>query len=472
MVYRAGDKCPAGCGTKYCGRERTRRIGRAAGRAIDVKGRATVVHDGGGNSPVVMSTTSTADPKEAGALTSRTQIALHRPSFVVALVLVAFVTRAIAATAVHWVSIARGGNGFFFGDDFNYDQLAWQQAQFWRGVGPPVDSHSLHAYTYTEAAIYFVLGHHPLVMKLINCLLGALVVGLVFLLTRRYFGHQAAAFAGIAAAFFPSTFLWSLTNMRDTMFVFAVALLLWLLSVLLATGSWSLILPLLAAFALIGGIRFYIQAMLGLLIPGAILLQSRARWVQRWALAVVVGAGCAVLLWFSGGSQFFSVSPADVNQVRQCMAGEARSAYVPRDTAVAAGCWVSDSQEASLAERSIRDLIGWVPTGFAYALAAPFPWAVNRPIEFVTIPEMLIWYTAVVLAVIALACHWRQWRKFAHLLAFIGGIVLLLALTQGNEGTLVRHRGMIIPFVLIFSGAGAAWLWSLWCMRRVGLDDG
>ena len=255
------------------------------------------------------------------------------------------------------------------------------------------------------------------------------------------------------------------------MFVFAVVLLLWLLSVLLTTGNWRLVLPLLAAFALVGGIRFYIQAMLGLLIPAVILFQCRARWLQRWALAAVVGAGCAVLLWISGGSQFFSVSPADVNQVRQCMAGEATSAYVPRDTEAAPGCWVSDSQEASLANRSVRDLIGWLPTGLAYALAAPFPWTADRAIERVTIPEMLIWYTAMALAVIAVARYWRQRRQYLHLLGFVGGMVLLLALTQGNEGTLVRHRGMIIPFVLIFSGAGAAWLWSLWRIRRVVLND-
>jgi hypothetical protein len=54
------------------------------------------------------------------------------------------------------------------------------------------------------------------------------------------------------------------------------------------------------------------------------------------------------------------------------------------------------------------------------------------------------------------------------LIAYIGGLLLLLAATQGNLGTLVRHRSMVIPFVLIFSGAGAARLWHRWRQRGSG----
>jgi hypothetical protein len=70
------------------------------------------------------------------------------------------------------------------------------------------------------------------------------------------------------------------------------------------------------------------------------------------------------------------------------------------------------------------------------------------------------------LAVGAIARHWRNWQQYIHLLGYIGGILLLIAIGQGNEGTLVRHRGMLIPFVLVFSGAGAAWLWSRWRAQR------
>lgn len=114
---------------------------------------------------------------------------------------------------------------------------------------------------------------------------------------------------------------------------------------------------------------------------------------------------------------------------------------------------------------SLRSLVRWLPTGITYVLAAPFPWAARRAIELATIPEMLLWYAALVCAAIGLIVHWRHWRPQAHLLGYLVGTLLTLGVAQGNLGTLVRQRGMIIPFTLIFSGAGAAWLWSRWQSR-------
>jgi 4-amino-4-deoxy-L-arabinose transferase-like glycosyltransferase len=144
------------------------------------------------------------------------------------------------------------------------------------------------------------------------------VAGLVYLIGRRLFGERAGVLAGVGAAFFPSTFLWSLTTLKDTMFLFAVALLLWLLTEFLVTGRWVLIVPLLAAFALVGGVRFHIQAALGLLVPGTVLLQSRRQLPQKWAQVAVLAIGCAGLLFVSRGLQFFGIGTEYLNQRRYC----------------------------------------------------------------------------------------------------------------------------------------------------------
>jgi len=293
-------------------------------------------------------------------------------------------------------------------------------------------------------------------------------------MARRLFGHLVGVFAGISVAFFPSTFLWSLTGLKDTLFVFAVALLLWLLTLLLASGRWPLILPVLAAFALVGGVRSYVQAMFALLIPGSLLLQSGVRLPQKWVLSAVLLVGCTALLWVSGGVQWFGVPVDQVNRTRYCMAVGAESAYVASSAEAAEECadtgadMGSDmgADEGAVPTRSLQEIVSWLPTGLAYALAAPFPWMADRAIELATIPEMLVWYAAVALAVNGVARHWRNWQQYVHLLGYIGGIFLLLALGQGNEGTLVRHRGMLIPIVLVFSGAGAASLWTYWRARR------
>jgi hypothetical protein len=378
---------------------------------------------------------------------------------VLALVLVAFVLRACAAVTVQAVSLAGGGDGFVFKDERNYDRVAWEQAQAWQGRGPAPSSEGfLNAFSYTQAAVYVAVGHHPLAMKLLNCLCGALTAGLVWLMARRLFGHRAAVIAGVAAALFPSPFLWSLTGLKDPMVVFAIAMHLWLLTEFLAMGRWHLIPPLLASFALVGASRNAILPLLAVLVSGAVVVQTRTRMRQKWPLAAILIFSCAALLVVSGGARWLGVGAEQLNERRCRNASTAESGYVTGAERNADGTLTCPEV----------NVVAWLPRGVIYALAAPFPWTADRAIERATIPDMLAWYGASLFAAMAVARHWRRWREYVHLVGYVGGIVLLLAVTHGNAGTLFRHRSMIIPVVLVFSGEGAVWMWSRWHLCLAG----
>lgn len=104
----------------------------------------------------------------------------------------------------------------------------------------------------------------------------------------------------------------------------------------------------------------------------------------------------------------------------------------------------------------IARTITYAPKGLAYALFAPFPWEVRRTLDLLVLPEMALWY------VILFSAAWtawgarRRWRHFAHVLLFIFAIVGILALVEGNVGTLFRHRAMVIPFVIILASPALA----------------
>jgi uncharacterized membrane protein len=427
---------------------------------------------------------------------SRPLVPRPRVSFVVALVIVAFALRMIAAIVLHQIVFAGGYNFFTRGDDQAYDSVAWQQAQSWRGVGPPVGAsytYLLNAYTYTQAGLFLLVGHRPFAMILLNCAFGALTAGLAYLIALRLFGQLAARFSAIAIAFFPSMLFWSLLNLKDVMSVLTIALLLWLATWLVMTGKQWLILPILLTLVIVGSVRVYIGGMLSVLIPVAVALQSRVRFPHKWRTAALLLAGGAMMLWLSGGGVWFVRTLPILGIMRFATAGDANSAYVPpliaasptplvatgpapagdvRGAAVptvaaaagsvaTAGASPPASDPDAIARRgSLRELVQWFPTGLAYALAAPFPWAARRAVELATIPEMLLWYASMILAVIGLGVHWRQWRQYVLLLGYLGGTILVMAVAEGTIGTLLRHRTMVILPTLIFSGAGAAWVWS------------
>lgn len=456
-----------------------------------------------------------------------------RVPFVVLLVLVAFLVRATVAVAVEPVFFSIGYSGFTGKDDVAYDRVAWQQAQSWLGQGPPVaasDRRYLHAYTYMGAAVYVVAGHRPLAVKLLNCLLAALAVGLVYLCARKLFGVAAARFSGVAAAFFPSTVFWSVLNLKDPLFLFLMALTLWLLTLLLVTQHLRFFLAILVTLLLIGSVRAEVLLLPCLLIPGAFAVQQSAdRW-RKWAKVGILVAGCGAVFWYSGGVTFVRAytNLARLDRQRFAAAGAGQGAFAvatrraPAPTQVAAsGIGASSASQRSPVPSSasrvvarvtaavtqrvvvrptrspdvaahnratptgnnqartgvdkpvvqyahpLRRLIAWLPTGIIFTLGAPFPWTADRAIEQLTIPDMLLWYVALALALVGALAHLRQWRRFVHIGGYVVGMVLIFAVAQGNVGTLIRQRAMmIVPFVVIFSGAGAAWLWSRWQARR------
>jgi predicted exporter len=100
-----------------------------------------------------------------------------------------------------------------------------------------------------------------------------------------------------------------------------------------------------------------------------------------------------------------------------------------------------------------------LPTGLISVLGAPFPWTVRRLKDLPTVPEMLAWYAMLALAAVGIVATFkRDWRKLLLPLLFSAGLILVLALVEGNVGTIFRHRSMLMPTTFIAAGIGLTWL--------------
>jgi len=98
-----------------------------------------------------------------------------------------------------------------------------------------------------------------------------------------------------------------------------------------------------------------------------------------------------------------------------------------------------------------------LPLGMLYVAFAPFPWTAASIRELATIPEMLLWYALLPLALVGLLSLFRHRDfGFAHGAVFLGGMFIALSLIASNTGTLIRSRAMIIPFVIAFAAVAAA----------------
>lgn len=111
----------------------------------------------------------------------------------------------------------------------------------------------------------------------------------------------------------------------------------------------------------------------------------------------------------------------------------------------------SDSLAApAVAARSLL----YLPRGYAYVLLAPFPWAPRSLNETVTVPDVLLWYVVLGAAAWTVWTQRRRWRELATPALYLMGLFTILALAEGNVGTLYRHRAMAMPVAALLAGPG------------------
>src|SRR5439155_13879942 len=90
-------------------------------------------------------------------------------------------------------------------------------------------------------------------------------------------------------------------------------------------------------------------------------------------------------------------------------------------------------------------------------LTVPLPWKIESRAALSYVPEQMVWFLMLALAPLGVASATRRDPLVTWLLvAFALAAVVPVALTSGNVGTLVRHRGLAVPFLVWLSAAGVA----------------
>jgi hypothetical protein len=388
---------------------------------------------------------------------------------VLRLVAVAIVLRLAAITALFLATDhAQVPFGSLFGDEDYFIRRSLWIGNVARGVAiHPIDleyafePNGRSSFLYGIAAIQALTGPAPYGLRLVGVLCYVTAALLLYRIVRPGFG-RVAAYAGLSVMLFlPSLFVWSIGVLKEPPFVLGSALMLGLAIavvrdksvvrravalagiVVLAAGQESLrahggVFSMLA----IGGglaIAFVIarpKVMLASLIAAPIVtaivlsrpevqlrayagLTSAAR--QHWG-AVVVSRGFGYRLL---DARFYR----DLNEASSMDAGEA-ARYLAR---------------AAVAFVTI-----------------PRPWDAQSRSMIAYIPEQIVWYTLVLLVPVGVIYGFRRDGLLTGLLlAHAVFISAGSAITDGNVGTLVRHRGLALPYL--------AWLGTLGlCVILIG----
>ncbi|MER3428144.1 MAG: hypothetical protein C4334_08590 [Pyrinomonas sp.] len=344
---------------------------------------------------------------------------------------------------------------FFGGDAITYDGFGYALLRLWQGeiqFRPEIDRFSAGGgwgMLYLVAAVYAIVGRNPLAIQFINAVIGSATAVVIYLCAYHIFRNvRVARLAAFALAFFPSIILWSSQGLKDAPVVFSLALAM--LATLKLGERWSLkyLLVLIIALFSIFSLRFYIFYMLVAAIAGSFIVGMREldgrSIVRQFAIVVCIGLAMTYLgVLRQAGQQFESYGSLEaVQRSREDLARSARSGF-------AADVDVSTTSGA----------LQVIPIGVVYLLFAPFPWQVEGPRQIITLPEMVIWWSAFPFVLLGgwFTIRYRL-RQTLPILIFTAMLTLAYSVFQGNVGTAYRQRAQLLVFYFIFAAVGFIFL--------------
>lgn len=376
-------------------------------------------------------------------------------AFLVRTFTIAFAIRAFAAALFAIIPALR----LFHEDATGYESVGLRLAMAWTGQTPsyiaPILPDQNWGYFWVCGAIYSVLPFRA-APSLVNSLVGASTVHLVYLLSREFFNVRVCKRSALLVAFVPSMILWSSVALKDPLVSFLVVLALFgcvqLKGRVTTKGVMMTVLPL----AALQPLRFYMIYFVGFAILMALIAERGIRSVSGIYKQLVVVGGLVALLALTGmagrfaeGTDFLSLER--VSQFRHGMATTANTGF-------------ATDVDISTPGRAIA----FLPVGVATLLLAPFPWQMTSLRAALAAPETVVWWYLFPSVIMGIRFAIRKrWAETSPLIIFSATLTLAYSLVHGNVGSGFRQRAQIFVFLFIFAALGT---WQRRC-RRAGIDE-
>ena len=349
----------------------------------------------------------------------------------------------------------------FFGDEeFFKRKTTWLRnvamgipistADFLYAFDKTGDSSYVTVLTYIQA----VVGLAPYGIHAMNACLYLGAISILYKLVRPAVGGFAALFGFTTLLFMPSLFVWSISALKEPLYFLLAALNLYAaVYVIRAQRWWTRI----AAVAAVIGIGLMLQGLreggLALALAGVAgglvltFLVRRTRLLVTCAVAMPIVVALALSrpavqdrAW-SVMHQAAEKHWGHINTPGQTFRLMDSSFYVDRKA-------VTEMTVADAARYTVRAMWAYV--------TVPLPWQIESRSSLAFLPEQIIWLILLALAPIGIGAAIKRDALIASLLITHGFTsAMIVALSGGNVGTLVRHRGLVLPYLVWLSGAGA-----------------
>ncbi|MGH9139755.1 MAG: hypothetical protein ACRD2I_01290 [Vicinamibacterales bacterium] len=351
--------------------------------------------------------------------------------------------------------------GSFFGDE----EYFLRRSMWLRNVGLGIPIHRadlIYAFDdYSETSQLYILGFlqtlvgfAPYGAHLVGIALYLATVVLLFGLVRPAFGAMPALLGLLLMLTLPSLFAWSISALKEPLFFALTAVALVSVVAAVREPRWGRKIALIA-IAVIGSVALQTLRRAGFALEAASIVGGI---VLAWIIVrpkLAIAAAIAVIF------------AASVALARPNVEVAVSDALVQAATYHRGHIWTPGRTYHLLDDRLYTELVDirtmrfdeaarFVTRALFTYVTVPLPMQIYSTAALAFLPEQMVWYLLVGIAPIGLVFAMRRDVLIASMLLTHAAVAaLLIAFTSGNIGTLVRHRGFALPYVIWISAVGA-----------------
>jgi hypothetical protein len=319
------------------------------------------------------------------------------------------------------------------------------------------DEYGRNSYLRLLGWLETTFGPTPYGMRVLNAVMFVTACVLLVSVIRRAFGRLPASAALVVMLFYPTLFVWSISLLKEPLYLLGMSLILVSAIPLISGDGWRRraagALGLAAGLAVVADLRPGAVPLAAASVATGVVLREVARrpWRLVAAAAIVAGLGAAVVVMPS----LRRTTLGAIGTAAKQHAGHVFTVGHPYKT-LDEGFYVNPQTPRSsnltlTADQAAR----YVLRSAVSFVLVPLPWQLASARELVYLPEQLVWYVVVAFALGGVVVGWRRDSLVTGLLVgFVVPTAAALALTNGNVGTVLRLRGVVIPYLAALAALG------------------
>jgi hypothetical protein len=320
-------------------------------------------------------------------------------------------------------------------------------------------------YLFVLAFIQALVGPAPYGIHLLNMTLYLTAALVLYRLVRPSYGRVAAFGGLVVLLFLPSLFIWSVSALKEPLYTLFAAVELACVLAIVRSPRWM---GRLLAIAAVPAIGYGLEGLRkgGLLVAGvgaigglaAGFIVARPRLMFATAAVIPLGVGGVVAAT--------GIEERILSILRDSAFYHVGHVFTPGYSYRTLDVWYY-IDAADIRRMPLGDAAAYAMRSLVAYVVQPIPWMIESRAVLAYLPEYVVWLTMVALMPVGLIAALRRDPLLTCVLVAHGAlIVLMVALTSGNVGTLIRHRGLALPYFVWFSALAACHLLNRAVARR------